>query len=105
MVIFNYKLITMKYLSKIEKQLQDWFYWSDLGVITSFLLNGISITILLLLCCIPFIWVVFNVEQTWIHVVTFILSVPLTGFVTVFGGLLITEWIDGDRTIFKSNRK
>lgn len=91
----------MKYLSKIEKQLQDWFYWSDLGVITSFLLSGITITTSLLLSCIPFIWVVLNTDINWLHVVTFILTVPLTGVITVVTGWYVLSWTNGEISIFK----
>ena len=95
----------MKYLSNIEKRLQDWFWNSDTGSIVSFLLNGITITILLGLCCIPFVWVVNNVESGWIHLITFIITVPVTGFVTIFGGLYMMEWMDGNISIFKSKSK
>ena len=104
MVIFNYKLITMKYLSNIEKRIQDWIDRSILGVITSLFLQGITVTTSLLLSCIPFIWVVFNMEQTWIHVVTFILTVPLTGIVTVVTGWYMLSWTNGEISIFKSNK-
>ena len=104
MVIFNYKLITMKYLSNIEKRIQDWIDRSILGVITSLFLQGITVTTSLLLSCIPFIWVVFHMEQTWIHVVTFILTVPLTGIVTVVTGWYMLSWTNGEISIFKSNK-
>jgi len=91
------------YLSNIETRIQDWLFYSNLGLLTSFMLIGMVITLLLGISFTPMALTLLYLPHYWM-ILVFPITVGLSGFVTLVGGFHFFEWTNGNVKIFNQNQ-